>query len=153
MPLFLASLAFAGNLESFSVTHTECSGVEYGERIDYSWGNDGVLTVTVQKLETATAQARDTGARIYELGERIILVYETYSPFRSGDAVPACLFPVQLTYRISGLPQKDYHFLPIEQQVMNILWVGLAILLGSIGMLMFWWRGRCKRRPNRIASE
>lgn len=144
--LFFTELLFAANIESFNVSNLECEvGSEWG-KINSIWSKDGVLTVTVQEYESTT-RIRDTGEDFYVVGDNIYLIYDTYNPYKSGDPIPACVFPVELTYKIAGLAHRDYHFTVVTSNKIKIYSSALAALLGCLWF--FGYRLSRRRKKNK----
>ena len=104
-----------------------------------------MLTVKAQRFEVASAWTADTGGAVHLLGDRILLIYRSVDPTPPGAPVPACEFPVELTYRIAGLARRDYRFVLVDRRALELLGGGAALLLPLLGWLALRkfrrWRG------------
>lgn len=102
--------ALSGKLLKFDVDHLDCALGDWTVGTTATWGGDDSLTVVLTTTETATDRVKQDSGYVEIEDDLIYLGYKTFDPYKTGEAAPACAFPVRMTYVISELPRKDYHF-------------------------------------------
>ena len=141
--------ASAATLDAFAVAHLDCDAG--ASAITSRWTDEGRLAIEARSTEQPWARVKDDGGRAYVLGEMIVLTYETYEPPGARGPYPACVFPVRLTYELSGLSRGTYRFLLIGPTAITAGGVVAALLAAAIA-LAFWRRRRSKRSRSDDAS-